>query len=227
MPWRCPTIPEDNQAQSRHRPPSPALPMSKAGGKGALRGQKWVRRTLPPGQLAASVPEHHSLLVGEGLGDSLPQIPGAQKGEAPSTAGLGGHTGLWGAVLGENDRQRLSSRATAAATLPTPCGCSPTGTVAILSSPSSHGHGRVLSAPRSYQPSQPARTAERKNGLLPSQLCTWGLCPGFCGARVGRKMQTEPPPSPLSQGSLSTCHWVLGEEETRGPSCSGSASCLL
>lgn len=146
--------------------------MSKAGGKGALRGQKWVRRTLPPGQLAASVPEHHSLLVGEGLGDSLPQIPGAQKGEVPSTAGLGGHAGLWGAVPGENDRQRLSSRATATATLPTPCGCSPTSTVAILSSPSSHGHGRVLSAPGSYQPSQPARAAER-TGFSPAS-CAHG-----------------------------------------------------
>ena len=41
--------------------------------------------------------------MGGGLGEFLPPIPGTQRrqaGEAPSTAGLGGHTGFWGAVSG-------------------------------------------------------------------------------------------------------------------------------
>lgn len=199
----------------------------------------------PPAQ-GSRLPWYQStVLVGEDLGDFLPQIPGTQKGksgEAPSAAGLSRHAGLWELFWG-----RITGRASALGqelqphTLPHSAGSHQHSSNPLVhrlfNSPSpltaaGPVHSRLIPAPTDTHPMQ----EERRTGVLPTPAALRASCiqgtpapPPFLWRMgwEGRCRVKHFPHLFPSQGSLSTCCWALGQkQETTGPSCFGSASCL-
>ena len=180
----------------------------------------------PPAQ-GSRLPWYQStVLVGEDLGDFLPQIPGTQKGksgEAPSAAGLSRHAGLWELFWG-----RITGRASALGqelqphTLPHSAGSHQHSSNPLVhrlfNSPSpltaaGPVHSRLIPAPTDTHPMQ----EERRTGVLPTPAALRASCiqgtpappPIFVEDGVGRKMQSETLPSSLSLPRL-TEHLLLG-----------------
>lgn len=196
-------------------------------------GQNPVRQTLPP-----SVPKHCGLLVGEDLEGLLPRVPGTQKGKQGRLLPLPeAHTRR---ALGSCSGGEQAGRASA--TLPPQFGWfgppsqhSTLPPAHRLSSPSSQLPSHVPSPPGADWPPQTCTHCTKKWEQEPPYSPALSRCARqaealvFLENRVGRKVQSETFPSFLYLPGLPE-HLAAGprgETGNLGPSCPGTASCLL